>query len=153
MITNGMKAKDFALKNQNDEEVKMSDFPGKKLLLSFHPLAWTSICGDQMKALEMNKQKLDSTNTIALGISVDAVPLKNAWAKELGVKNTTLLSDFWPHGDLAKSCAVFREKNGFSERANIILDENRTVIFSKLYQISQLPDISEILDFLEKYST
>jgi len=36
-------------------------------------------------------------------MSVDTVPSKKAWAKELGIKNTGLLSDFWPHGEVASS--------------------------------------------------
>ena len=70
-------------------------------------------------------------------------------AKELGIKNTRLLSDFWPHGDIARSYGIFREKEGFSERANIIVDVNGKVIFVKVYPISQLPDIEEIIKALE----
>jgi peroxiredoxin len=76
------------------------------------------------------------------------VPSKNAWAKELGIRNTRLLSDFWPHGEAAKACGIFREANGFSERANIILDEERRVLFVKVYPIKELPDLEEILKIL-----
>jgi peroxiredoxin len=98
--------------------------------------------------LEANKKKFDVLNTVALGISIDTVPSKSAWAKELGIKNTTLLSDFWPHGKIAKAYGIFRETNGFSERANIVLDENHRVIFVNVYPIKELPDIEEILRVL-----
>ncbi|OGP56189.1 MAG: thioredoxin peroxidase [Deltaproteobacteria bacterium RBG_13_52_11] len=144
----GDKAKEFTLKDQDDKEVRLSDLEGKKVLLSFHPLAWTSLCAEQMKALEAHQEKFASLNTVALGLSVDTVPSKKAWAKELGIQNTRLLSDFWPHGKVAQAYGIFREKNGFSERANIILDENHRVIFVKVYPIKELPDIEEILQLL-----
>lgn len=86
---------------------------------------------------------------MALGISVDTVPSKKAWAKELGIKNTRLLSDFWPHGEVACLYGIFREKDGFSERANIIIDENGQVVFVKVYPIAQLPDVEEIIKVLD----
>lgn len=145
----GEKAKDFALKDQKGEEFKLSQFSGKKVLLSFHPLAWTEVCAKQMKSLEENKDTLDSLNTVALGMSVDTIPSKKAWAESLGIKNTPLLSDFWPHGEVAKLYGIFRDKNGFSERANILVDENQKIAFFKVYEISQLPDMNEIIDFIK----
>jgi peroxiredoxin len=148
VIKKGDRAKEFTLKDQNDKDVQLSDFQEKKVLLSFHPLAWTSVCAEQMKALEAHKKKFDALNTVAFGLSIDTVPSKNAWAKELGIKNTMLLSDFWPHGKIAKAYGIFRETNGFSERANIILDESHRVIFVKVYPLKELPDIEEILEVL-----
>jgi len=145
----GDKAKDFLLKDHNDKEFKLSQFKGKRVLLSFHPLAWTEVCAKQMKSLEKNKEILDSLNTIAVGISVDTVPSKQAWAKSLGIKNTPLLSDFWPHGEVAKLYGIFRDKNGFSERANIVVDETQKVTFFKVYPIRELPDMKEIINFLK----
>ncbi len=144
------KAFNFILKDHNKEEFKLSDFKGKKILLSFHPLAWTGICAEQMKSLEKNYETFKELNTIAVGINIDSIPSKNAWAKSLNIKNTSLLSDFWPHGEVAKLYHIFREKEGFSERANIIIDENQKIIYAKIYEISQLPDINEIISFLKK---
>ena len=147
----GKPASDFSLKDQNGKDFKLSSFKGKKVLLSFHPLAWTDVCAKQMKSLEDNKSILDSLNTVALGMSVDTVPSKKAWAESLGIKNTPLLSDFWPHGYVAKAYGIFREKNGFSERANIILDEDQKIIFFKVYEIGKLPDINEIINFIKNF--
>ena len=144
LIKKGDNAKEFTLRDHDDKEVRLSDLKGKKVLLSFHPLAWTSVCAEQMKALEAQKDKFASRNTVALGLSVDTVPSKKAWAKELGIRGTRLLSDFWPHGKIAKAYGIFREKNGFSERTNIILNEDHRVIFVKVYPIKELPDIEEI---------
>jgi peroxiredoxin len=149
VIKTGESVPDIVLKDQNDIEVHISDFKGKKVLLSFHPLAWTGICAKQMKSLEVNRQKLQEFNTEPLGISVDSVPTKKAWAKDLGVENTKLLADFWDHGGFAKRLGIFKDDKGISERANIIVDENGKVAFVKIYPISELPDIDEIINVLK----
>ncbi|CAG0970968.1 Alkyl hydroperoxide reductase E [Methanosarcinales archaeon] len=145
----GDKAKDFNLSDQDENEISLSSFKGKRVLLSFHPLAWTKVCADQMISLEKNRERLEKLNTVALGISVDTVPSKKAWAKELGIKNTRILSDFWPHGKVAALYGVFKEKEGISERANIIIDENGKIVFAKIYPGTQLPDIEEIIKVIE----
>jgi peroxiredoxin len=150
MIEIGVKAPDFSLKDQNGKVVKLSTLKGKKVLLSFRPLAWTPVCHDQMRLLEENHDRFDKLNTIALGIGVDSSPSNKAWAKSMDINNTRLLADFWPHGEVTKSFGIFRDKDGFSERANIIIDEEQKVVFAKVYPTSQLPDFEEIIKVLEK---
>jgi peroxiredoxin len=145
----GDKAPGFTLKDNRGNEVSLSDYQGKKVLLSWHPLAWTAVCAEQMKSLEANRQRFAELNTVALGLSVDSVPCKNAWAKELKVAETKLLSDFWPHGGVAASYGIFLEEKGIAGRSNILIDENGRVVFVKLYEIPQLPDIEEIFRFLD----
>lgn len=149
-LKNGDVAPDFVLRDQNGKEFKLSDFRGKRVLLSFHPAAWTRVCSLQMQSLEANKDVFESLNTVAVGVSVDTIPSKKAWAKELGITSTRLLADFWPHGHVAKLYGIFREQDGISERANIILDEAGKVVFFKIYEISQLPDIQEVISFLRQ---
>lgn len=81
----------------------MSDFRGKKVLLSFHPLAWTSVCEKQMKALDERYDELEDLNVVPVGISVDSVPSKLAWSDHMGLRKLRILSDFWPHGEVAKT--------------------------------------------------
>jgi len=141
---------DFRLRDQKREEIHLYDLKGKKVLLSFHPLAWTQVCAQQMKSLEENHELFTELNTVPLGISVDPIPSKKAWARELGVTHIKLLSDFWPHGEVATKCGIFKEKEGVSERANIIVDEKQKVIFFKKYSGHELPDIKEIIEALKK---
>ncbi len=143
----GDTAPDFTLKDQNGNEVTLLALRGKNVLLSFHPLAWTKICGQQMKSLEDNYLRFQEKKTVAFGVSVDSVPSKKAWAeRDLGISKTSLLSDFWPHGGTAKRFGLFREQDGFSQRANVIIDVQGRVSFVKIYDISQLPDIDEIVN-------
>lgn len=146
----GLKAKGFALPDQNDQEFRLADFKGKRILLSFHPLAWTSVCAEQMKSLEKTRDAFESLNTVAVGVSVDTVPSKKAWANSLSIKYTRLLSDFWPHGKVARLYGIFRREDGISKRVNIIIDENQTIAFFKIYKLGQLPDIQEIVEVLRK---
>lgn len=144
----GKKLKDFKLRDHNGKDFVLAECRGKKVLLSFHPLAWTPVCALQMQSLEKNKKAMDKLNTVAVGLSIDAVPCKAAWAKSLKIKNTRLLSDFWPHGGVAKALGILRPE-GFSERANIIVDEAGKVAYVKVYPIKELPDMGEILTALE----
>ena len=145
IIEVGTQAPELAIADQHGAKVKLEEFRGKRVILSFHPLAFTSVCAKQMKAIEETRDEFARANTIALGISVDSVPAKHAWAKDLGVKNTQLLSDFWPHGVVAESYGVFRSADGYSERAVIIIDEEGIVRFSKVYPMNEVPDMGEIL--------
>ena len=139
-------APDFVLKDNRVQEVRLSDYRGKKVLLSWHPLAWTGVCANQMKALEENLAEFEKYNTVPLGMSIDSYPSKNAWAKELGVANVKLLADFWPHGKVAQDYGLFLEEKGFSERANVLIDEEGKVIWVKTYDVPVLPDIEEVLN-------
>ena len=150
LIKTGAQALDFSLKNSQGEIVNLSDFRGKKVLLSWHPLAWTSVCTDQMRSLEANYDRFEEANTVALGLSVDAIPGKAAWAAVLSLEKTSLLCDFWPHGKVAAEYGIFNSETGTSERVNILIDESGTVVWMKIYPMSQLPDINEIFPLIEQ---
>jgi len=98
MIEIGTNGPGFVLPDQHGEKVDLKGLLERKVILSFHPLAFTPVCAKQMKALEENRAEFEKLNAVALGISVDSVPAKRAWGKELRIKRTKLLSDFWPHG-------------------------------------------------------
>jgi peroxiredoxin len=148
MISVGSKAPDFTLQDQFKKNVTLARLKDKKVILSFRPLAWTPVCHDQMLSLEEYFDQFQKKNTVAFGIGVDSSPSNKAWADSMGISKTRLLADFWPHGEIARAYGVFREADGFSERANIIIDESQKVIFVKVYPVNQLPDITELVPFL-----
>jgi peroxiredoxin len=148
LITVGETAPDFNLKDHKGKDICLSNYRGKKVLLSWHPLAWTPVCTDQMRALENNWETFQKLNTIPLGFSVDAQPCKKVWATAILINNISLPSDFWPHGKVAMDYGIFNEKEGISERANIVIDENGIVKWVKVYPPQQLPDINEVLKIL-----
>jgi len=148
MVQVGDPARNFGLKDQDDRTFDLYEQAGKRVLLSFHPLAWTEFCAAQMKSFEENRDVLLANNCVPVGISIDSCPCKQAWAKSLGIAKTPLLCDFWPHGTVAMKYGIFRDENGFSERANIIVDEKQRVVFVKIYPVHSVPDIKEIMHFL-----
>jgi peroxiredoxin len=147
-IAVGVQAPDFTVKNQHEKDIRLSDLRGKKILLSWHPLAWTPVCTDQMRALETHWEEFQKLNTVPLGFSVDAPPCKKAWTAALAMNLVSLPSDFWPHGKVARDYGIFNEQEGVSERANIIIDENGKVMWVKVYPSAQLPDLNEVLQVL-----
>ena len=148
-LQKGMKAPDFTLADNQDGQVKLSDLRGKKVLLSWHPLAWTSTCTDQMRALEANYSKFEELNTVPIGLSVDSAASKKVWAQTLSIRKTKLLSDFYPHGKVAQDWGLFLEELGASGRANIILDEEGVIQWVKVYETSKLPDLNEVFEVLK----
>ncbi|MBI4858618.1 MAG: redoxin domain-containing protein [Acetobacterium woodii] len=145
MIQLGAMAPDFKLQDQNGETVTLSQFKGKKVLLSWHPLAWTSVCTDQMRSLDRNFDRFAEKNAVVLGFSVDPLPSKSVWAKALALKHLKVLSDFLPLGEVAKAYGIFSEEHGASKRANILINEAGMVIWAKKYEIRTLPDVEEVL--------
>lgn len=140
---------DFTLKDQNNEDFNLYDIKDKLVLLSFHPLAWTGVCAKQMQSLESSKSEFDDLDVIAVGVSVDSIPSKKAWAENLGIKDTPLLADFWSHGALAESLGLFNEDKGISNRANILVGKNKEIVFMKIYEMSTVPNFDEITSFIK----
>ena len=149
MVQPGDPARNFSLKDQNDKTFDLYENAGSHVLLSFHPLAWTEFCAAQMQSLESNRGILTSLDCVPVGISVDSKPCKKEWAKSLGITQTRLLCDFWPHGAVAQKYGIFRDENGFSERANIIVDKNQKIAFIRIYPVHSVPDITEVIGFLK----
>lgn len=78
-------------------------------------------------------------NAQVLGISVDHVPCLKAWAESLGDIHYPLLSDFWPHGDIAKKYGVLRSE-GHSERAIFVIDKQGIIRYIDIHDIDHQPD-------------
>jgi len=138
----------FVLKDQHKNDFVLKAYTRQLVLLSFHPLAWTGVCAEQMKALEASIEAFEEKGVTVVGVSVDTIPSKLAWAENLSIKKLRLLSDFWPHGAVAKQFDIFREKEGFSERANILLGAEQVVLWKKVYPISELPDLTEVFQVI-----
>lgn len=78
-------------------------------------------------------------NAQVLGISIDHVPCLKAWAESLGGINYPLLSDFWPHGLVAKQYGVLRAE-GYTERALFIVDKEGFIRYVDIHDIDDRPD-------------
>jgi peroxiredoxin len=147
----GDDAPDFELRSHRGGTVKLSGFRGKKnVVLAFHPLAFTPVCANQMSGYESELSRFEAADAAVLGISIDAQPAKAAWAKSLSPISYDLLSDFHPHGEVARQYGVFRPIEGFSERAVFVVDKAGKVAWSRVYDIPTLPALDEVFAALER---
>jgi arsenate reductase-like glutaredoxin family protein len=102
-----------------------------------------------MPSYELDLHKFEGYNTQVLGISIDHIPCLKAWAESLGGISYPLLSDFWPHGEVAREYGVFRD-DGRSERALFIVDKQGIVRYVDVHDIDDQPDNEELYEVLRQ---
>lgn len=147
-LTPGDAAPDFELRSHRGGSVKLSDLRGKNVVVAFHPLAFTPVCARQMCSYESDMKRFEAADAAVLGISIDPQPSKTAWARELGVTTFDLLSDNHPYGEVARKFGVFREKEGFAERAVFVIDKNGNVAWTRTYDIPEHPQNDDVFSAL-----
>lgn len=107
-----------------------------------------------MTAYSRELDKFAAYDAQVLGVSVDSTWSHIAWQeKEIGKLNYPLLSDFYPHGEIARMYDVFREGNpipGINERAIYIVDKTGKIVFAQLYELGESPDNQDVLEVLER---
>jgi peroxiredoxin (alkyl hydroperoxide reductase subunit C) len=149
MLTIGTEAPDFELPNQLRENVRLSSFRGRKnVVIAFHPLAFTPVCSMQVQTYQREWPRLEALDAYVLAISNDANPSKKAWADSLGGVPFDLLSDYYPHGQVAATYGVLRA-DGLAERAIFVVDKAGIVRWTRLHDIPEQPDIEELVRVLE----
>ncbi len=140
----GDKAPDFTLPDLSGNKVTLSDFFGKKnVVLSFVPAAWTPVCSQQWPGYNIAKDFFDEANATLLGISVDNVPTLYAWTNQMGKLWFPVLSDFWPHGEVAKSYGILRS-DGASERALFVIDKQGVIRYIDVHDINTMPRLEDL---------
>ena len=88
VIDVGSAAPDFTLKDQNEQEVTLSALRGKKVILSFHPLAWTRVCAIQMQDLEKHREEIERLGAVALGLITNRVVVGSELPDQFPVNNS-----------------------------------------------------------------
>jgi mycoredoxin-dependent peroxiredoxin len=130
----GATAPDFTLPDYNKEQVSLSDFRGaKNVLLVFYPFAFSGICQGELCQVRDDLGEFQNDNVQVLGVSVDSPFALKAWSEQ---QNYTfpLLSDFWPHGAVAKAYGVFNEAAGMANRGTFLIDKAGLVRFAEINQ-------------------
>jgi mycoredoxin-dependent peroxiredoxin len=126
----GAPAPDFALRDQHGQTVRLADFAGKQnVALVFYPFAFSGICTGELCELRDNIAIFADANVQLVGVSCDPVHAQRAWA-EAEKYEFPLLSDFWPHGEVARSYGVFNEKTGFAIRGTFLVDTSGVLRWS-----------------------
>ncbi|HEY3747869.1 MAG TPA: peroxiredoxin [Pseudonocardiaceae bacterium] len=130
----GSEAPDFTLNDYNREKVSLASFRGKKnVLLVFYPFAFSGICTGELCQVRDELADYQNDKVQVLGISVDSFFTLKAWAKDEGYE-FPLLSDFWPHGEVAKAYGVFNEVGGMANRGTFLIDTEGIVQFAEMNQ-------------------
>jgi peroxiredoxin (alkyl hydroperoxide reductase subunit C) len=132
MIAVGEQATDFTLKDQNNEDFTLSSFRGTRaVLLIFYPLAFTGICTGELCAVRDDLSTFQNPDVQVVSISVDSPYSHKIFSEREGYE-FPLLSDFWPHGGVAKAYGVFNEEVGFANRGTFLVDKAGTVRFAEM---------------------
>lgn len=146
----GDRTPDFTLPSISGEKVSLSQYRGKKnVVISFVPAAWTPVCSDQWPGYNLIKDIFDEHNAILLGITVDNIPTLYAWTRPMGEIWFPVLSDFWPHGKVAKEYGVLRS-NGVSERALFVIDKKGIIRYIDVHDINKRPPLEDLVRELDK---
>jgi peroxiredoxin len=128
----GAQAPDFQLKDQNNQQVRLSDFRGSRnVLLVFYPLAFTGICQGELTEIRDNLGDYANDRVQVLTISVDSVYSHKVWADREGF-TFPMLADFWPHGAVAQAYGVFNEVAGIANRGTFVIDTQGIVRFAEM---------------------
>jgi peroxiredoxin len=146
----GMKAPDFTLPSIAGEKVSLRQYRGKKnVVVSFVPAAWTPVCSDQWPGYNIARSFFDENNAILIGISVDNIPTLYAWTREMGGLWFPVLSDFYPHGAVAKKYGILRS-SGVSERALFVIDKKGIIRYIDVHNINERPRLEVLVRELGK---
>jgi len=129
MIAVGEQAPDFTLRDQDGEEVSLSDYRGRKVMLVFYPLDFSPVCSDQLSIYQEVKPEITAKGVELVGVSVDSSYAHKAFQEKLGI-DTTLLSDFEPKGEIARAYGSYIDGAGIANRTLVLVDEDGMVAWT-----------------------
>lgn len=136
----GDQAPDFTLKDQNNQKRALSEFHGDStVLVVFYPFAFSSICTGELDQLRDDLAEFADVQVLA--VSVDSVFTLKAWADQQSY-NFLLLSDFWPHGEVAQDYGVFNNKAGMANRGTFLVDVDGVIRFAEMNQPGEARDVT-----------
>ncbi|MGB5951008.1 MAG: peroxiredoxin [Ornithinimicrobium sp.] len=147
----GVAAPDFTLRDQYGVEVTLSAVVGDKhALLVFYPFAFSGICTGELLDIQLNIDRFANDRVQVMGISCDASPALKSWAAIEGYR-FPLLSDFWPHGAVARDYGVFMESSGMAVRGTFLIDPSMTVTWSLVNGPGQSRDIATLDQAVQQF--
>jgi peroxiredoxin (alkyl hydroperoxide reductase subunit C) len=140
MLEPGALAPDFTLKDQAGQPVSLSSFrDDRDVLLVFFPLAFTAICQGELAQIQENLAGYQSAGVQPLAISVGPPPTHRVWATQNGF-TFPVLSDFWPHGEVASAYGVLNDVSGYPNRGTFAVDRGGVVRFAEMRSPGELRD-------------
>ena len=147
MIEAGTKAPDFKLPDQDGNEVSLSDFAGKKLVLVFYPLDFSPVCTDQLGLYQEVLSDLEAEGAALVGISVDSAYCHAAFREKLNL-TIPLLADFNPKGAVSKAYGAWIEGAGISNRSLVLIEDGVVTWSHAAPNPGEIPGANLIFDAL-----
>ena len=146
----GSEAPDFTLPSLSGDNISLRQYRGEKnIVISFVPAAWTPVCSDQWPGYNIAKPLFDKNDAILLGITVDNIPTLYAWTRQMGKLWFPVLSDFWPHGEVASKFGILRS-DVVTERALFIINKQGIITYIDVHDINDRPSLGDIARELGK---
>lgn len=140
-LANGQPAPDFSLRNQHGQTVALGDFRGRKnVVVLFYPWAFSGVCSGELAEIRDHLAGVHNDSTELLAISCDAMYSLRVFA-DRDALTFSLLSDFWPHGEVARRYGVFNEELGIAGRSTFIVDRDGVVRWQVCNEIGQARDL------------
>jgi peroxiredoxin len=150
MIEPGAPAPDFELPDQDGNQVSLSDFRGRTVVLVFYPADFSPVCTDQLNVYQEVLGDLEEQGATLIGISVDGAYCHKAFRQQLGV-SIPLLADFHPKGEVARRYGVLVEERGLAARALVMVGPDGVVQWSyRSPSPLEIPGANLIFDALER---
>ena len=145
----GTRAPDFALPGADGQAVRLGALLETPLVVAFYPLDWSPGCSQQLDLYQDERSEFERRGARVIGISVDSIYSHGAWAAVRGLE-MPLLSDFQPKGEAARAYHVYREEDGFSDRALFVVDTSGEIRYAHVSPyIHHVPDIEELLQAID----
>jgi len=123
----GSPAPAFTLKDQHGNDVSLTEFRGRPVVLVFYPFTFTGVCRGELCALRDDPSAYERAGAAVVAISCDSRHAQAVWAEQEGF-GFPVLSDFWPHGEVARAYGVFNEQLGCANRATFVIDPDGIVV-------------------------
>jgi peroxiredoxin len=144
----GTEAPDFTLRDQNNQEVKLSEFRGRRnVVVVFYPLTFTGVCQGELCSIRDDLESFQNDDAQVLAVSVDSPYAHKVWADQQGYE-FPLLADFWPHGAVAKAYGVLDEAKGIATRGTFVIDKEGVVRWKVVNAIPDARDQAEYVKAL-----
>jgi peroxiredoxin len=145
----GEQAPDFTLMDAQGNKVSLSSYKGRNVVLVFYPLDWSPACSDQLSLYQSELTDFDRYNAQILAVSVDSIYSHGAWSAVRGI-TFPLLADFNPKGEVARKYKVYRNSDGFSERAIYVIDPQGKINYCYISpELHKIPDIYQLFEQLK----
>jgi peroxiredoxin len=122
VIEAGSKAPDFSLPDHEGNEVSLSDFAGRKLVLAFYPLDFSPVCTDQLGLYQEVLGEIEAKGASLVGISVDSPYCHRAFREQLNL-TMPLLADFNPKGEVTKAYGAWIDQVGHGNRSLVLIED------------------------------